>query len=51
MMCVYLCAGDLEHKDYLPVMELHFGDTGTVTDDKVAQHKLGPLICTGDGEW
>ena len=38
------------HKEYLPVMELHLGDTGTVTDTKIARHKLGKLECTGDGE-
>ena len=42
--------GYLVHKEYLPVLELHLGDTGTVTDNKVAQHKLGKLECTGDGE-
>ncbi|XP_041371694.1 neurexin-4-like [Gigantopelta aegis] len=40
--------GYLVHKDFLPVLELHFGDTGTVTDTKVASHKLGILECTGD---
>lgn len=44
----YSDKGYLVHKDYLPVMELHFGDTGTVTDTKVGQHKLGPLECFGD---
>lgn len=40
--------GKLMHKDYLPVMELHFGDTGTLTDNKVGQHQLKELKCAGD---
>ncbi|XP_050406137.1 neurexin-4 [Patella vulgata] len=40
--------GYLVHKDYLPVIELHFGDTGSVTDRKVAHHRVGELECTGD---
>ncbi|KAK7477015.1 hypothetical protein BaRGS_00031695, partial [Batillaria attramentaria] len=44
----YSDKGYLVHKDYLPVMELHFGDTGTVTDSKLGRHKLGPLECFGD---
>ncbi|PVD37242.1 hypothetical protein C0Q70_04237 [Pomacea canaliculata] len=40
--------GYLVHKEYLPVMELRFGDTGTLTDTKVAKHKLDPLECRGD---
>lgn len=39
------------HKEYLPVMELRFGDTGTLTDTKVAKHKLDPLECRGDSEF
>ncbi|XP_029633411.1 neurexin-4 [Octopus sinensis] len=41
-------SGYLEHKDYLPVLEMHFGDTGTVTDNKFGKHKLGKLMCKGD---
>ncbi|KAK7092596.1 neurexin-4-like isoform X2 [Littorina saxatilis] len=40
--------GYLVHKNYLPVLELHFGDTGVVTDNKLARHKLGKLECFGD---
>jgi hypothetical protein len=43
-------AGYLVHKEYLPVLELHFGDTGTIADEKVGIHKLGKLECTGDGK-
>lgn len=44
-------SGYLEHKDYLPVLELHFGDTGTVTDNKFGKHQLGKLMCEGDSKW
>jgi hypothetical protein len=44
-------AGYLVHKEYLPVLELHFGDTGTIADEKVGIHKLGKLECTGDGKY
>ena len=50
-MTYILFSGYLVHKEYLPVLELHFGDTGTVTDTKMAQHKLDPLQCFGDGEY
>lgn len=40
--------GLLLHKDYLPVLELHFGDTGSLTDDKVGQHQVKELRCSGD---
>ncbi|GFS11692.1 contactin-associated protein 2 [Elysia marginata] len=40
--------GYLEHKEYLPVLELHLGDTGSTTDDKWAEHDIGMLECTGD---
>lgn len=40
--------GLLQHKDYLPVLELHFGDTGTLTDQKLGQHQLKELKCAGD---
>lgn len=42
--------GLLMHKDYLPVLELHFGDTGSLTDDKVGYFELGHLECDGDSE-
>lgn len=41
--------GYLVHKDYLPVLELHMGDTGTVTDTKSGAHRVGKLECEGDG--
>lgn len=40
--------GFLEHKEHLPVIELRFGDTSAVNDQKRGWHTLGPLICTGD---
>ncbi|KAL4229221.1 biological adhesion [Mactra antiquata] len=40
--------GLLMHKDYLPVLEMHFGDTGSLTDNKVGQHQLKELKCAGD---
>ncbi|KAK3105727.1 hypothetical protein FSP39_004342 [Pinctada imbricata] len=40
--------GAIKHKDYLPIMELHFGDTGTATDDKIGYHRVGKLTCRGD---
>ncbi|KAH3699247.1 hypothetical protein DPMN_074203 [Dreissena polymorpha] len=43
-------SGLLLHKDYLPVLEMHFGDTGTLSDNKVGQHELGELICAGDSK-
>ena len=43
--------GLLLHKDYLPVLELHFGDTGSLTDDKVGQHQVKELRCSGDSEF
>ncbi len=32
------------------MMELRFGDTGTIQDTKSGEHMLGPLRCTGDSE-
>ncbi|KAI8777902.1 neurexin-4 [Biomphalaria glabrata] len=40
--------GYLQHKEYLPVLELHFGDTGSTTDDKWAEYEVGELECYGD---
>lgn len=40
--------GKIVHKDYLPIMELYFGDTGTVTDDKIGKYSVGVLECEGD---
>lgn len=42
--------GYLTHKEHLPVMELRFGDTGTLTDEKWGRHLLGPLRCVGDSK-
>ena len=41
-------SGILEHKEYLPVMAVYFGDTGTTTDAKVGNFKVGKLKCRGD---
>ena len=40
--------GFITEKIRLPVMELHFGDTGTLSDEKWGKHTLGPLRCEGD---
>ncbi|XP_026674787.1 neurexin-4 isoform X1 [Ceratina calcarata] len=42
-------SGDITEKEYLPVKQLRFGDTGTPVDDKMGHYTLGPLICEGDG--
>ncbi|XP_026674791.1 neurexin-4 isoform X4 [Ceratina calcarata] len=41
-------SGDITEKEYLPVKQLRFGDTGTPVDDKMGHYTLGPLICEGD---
>ncbi|XP_031782155.1 neurexin-4 [Nasonia vitripennis] len=41
-------SGDITEKEYLPVKQLRFGDTGTPVDDKEGMYTLGPLICEGD---
>lgn len=43
--------GYIMEKEYLPVKQLRFGDTGTPVDDKEGRYMLGPLICEGDGEF
>lgn len=43
--------GDITEKEYLPVKQLHFGDTGTPLDEKEGRYSLGPLICEGDGKY
>ena len=43
--------GFLRHKEHLPVMELRFGDTGSLNDQKWGEHTLGPLRCYGDSEY
>ena len=40
----------ITQKDHLPVMELRFGDTGNLNDQKWGEHTLGPLICDGDSK-
>ena len=40
--------GYITDMDRLPVMELHFGDTGLIGDEKWGKHVLGPLRCEGD---
>ncbi|XP_034938756.1 neurexin-4-like, partial [Chelonus insularis] len=44
----YEDGGDILEKEYLPVRQLRFGDTGNVVDDKQGRYTLGPLICEGD---
>ena len=43
--------GFLRHKEHLPVIELRFGDTGSLTDQKWGQHELGPLRCYEDSTY
>lgn len=38
----------MQMKDDLPVMEVRFGDTGGINDDKRSRYKVGPLLCYGD---
>ncbi|XP_072742598.1 neurexin-4 isoform X2 [Anoplolepis gracilipes] len=40
--------GDITEKEYLPVKQLRFGDTGTPLDEKEGRYTLGALICEGD---
>ncbi|KAK0157552.1 hypothetical protein PV328_011281 [Microctonus aethiopoides] len=40
--------GDINEKQYLPVRQLRFGDTGTALDEKEGRYTLGPLVCEGD---
>ncbi|VDP99782.1 unnamed protein product [Trichobilharzia regenti] len=40
--------GLLQFKDHLPVMEVRFGDTGGINDNKRAAYRVGPLRCYGD---
>jgi len=42
-------AGDIKGKEYLPVKQLRFGDTGTALDEKRGRYTLGALMCEGDG--
>ena len=38
----------LDYKSDLPVLQVRFGDTGSMTDGKKAQYQVGPLECFGD---
>lgn len=40
--------GDIKGKEYLPVKQLRFGDTGDPVDNKKGRYTLGPLMCEGD---
>jgi hypothetical protein len=40
--------GEILDKEYLPVRQLRFGDTGTPLDEKEGKYTLGPLLCEGD---
>lgn len=42
-------SGDIREKEYLPIKQVRFGDTGTPLDEKEARFKVGPLMCEGDG--
>ncbi|CAB3222790.1 unnamed protein product [Arctia plantaginis] len=40
--------GELTEKEFLPVKQLRFGDTGSHLDEKEGRYTLGPLLCEGD---
>ncbi|KAG7307721.1 hypothetical protein JYU34_006292, partial [Plutella xylostella] len=40
--------GEITEKEYLPVKQLRFGDTGSHLDEKEGRYSLGPLLCEGD---
>ncbi|XP_060801715.1 neurexin-4 [Amyelois transitella] len=40
--------GDITEKEFLPVKQLRFGDTGSHLDEKEGRYSLGPLLCEGD---
>ncbi|BFZ06336.1 hypothetical protein BsWGS_09375 [Bradybaena similaris] len=40
--------GYLLHKEYLPVLEMHLGDTGSTIDDTWSEYNIGELECFGD---
>lgn len=42
--------GDIKGKEYLPVKQLRFGDTGTLYDDKRGKYFLGSLKCILNGK-
>lgn len=43
--------GYLLHKEYLPVLEMHLGDTGSTIDDNWSEYNIGELECFGDSEF
>lgn len=42
--------GEITEKEFLPVKQLRFGDTGSHLDEKEGRYTLGPLLCEGDGK-
>ncbi|XP_052755482.1 neurexin-4 isoform X2 [Galleria mellonella] len=40
--------GEITEKEFLPVKQLRFGDTGSHLDEKEGRYTLGPLMCEGD---
>ncbi|GLH10251.1 Neurexin-4, partial [Gryllus bimaculatus] len=40
--------GDIKEKEFLPVKQIRFGDTGNPLDEKEGRYILGPLMCEGD---
>ncbi|XP_053603353.1 neurexin-4 isoform X1 [Plodia interpunctella] len=40
--------GEITDKEFLPVKQLRFGDTGSHLDEKEGRYSLGPLLCEGD---
>ncbi|VVC93590.1 unnamed protein product [Leptidea sinapis] len=40
--------GDIVEKEFLPVKQVRFGDTGSHLDEKEGRYTLGPLLCEGD---
>ena len=46
---VFVDEGEIVEKDFLPVRQLRFGDTGSSpTTNKWGRYTLGPLVCEGD---
>lgn len=43
--------GEITEKEFLPVKQLRFGDTGSHLDEKEGRYTLGPLLCEGDGRY
>ncbi|XP_044727167.1 neurexin-4 isoform X2 [Chrysoperla carnea] len=41
-------SGEITDKEYLPVKQIRFGDTGNALDEKEGRYTLGPLYCEGD---